>query len=103
MFLLPMLTCNMAVTIDAITQKAAAGIILEYDMVSIISRDDICLLINNKLGTNFIVNQLPVIFEPGDLLLIAHYVGPRLENGSTEFPPRAKIKWYLADFFKRYL
>lgn len=43
-------------------------------------------------------NRVTVSFKAGDTALIAQYRGPRLQEGATELPEGAEIKFYKVEF-----
>jgi len=45
------------------------------------------------LGLPVAFNRATVNLNPGDVLLVGQYQGPRLEEGATKLPDGAKIAW----------
>jgi len=43
-------------------------------------------------------NRLSIAVEYIDSILVAQYIGPRLEEGATMLPPEAIIKWFWVEY-----
>jgi hypothetical protein len=71
----------------------------ELPAISAIGHADVAEVLNNLLGLGgelrYKMNRISVALEPGDILVVGQYVGPRLPEGTTTLPEGAKIEWYL--------
>ena len=71
------------------------------DAVSIVGHADVAAVMSNLLGTDIPVNRVSVSLQPGDILYVGQYCGPRLPEGATKLPQGAKISWYRVDLYHR--
>jgi len=69
------------------------------DAVSIVGHADVAAVMSNLLGFAVPVNRVTVSLQPGDVLFVGQYVGPRLPEGATKLPDGAKIRWYRVDLY----
>ena len=68
---------------------------------SIVGHTDIAVVLSTLLGTDVPVNRASVSLQPGDVLFVGQYCGPRLPPGATKLPEGAVIKWYRVDLYHR--
>ena len=66
---------------------------------SIVGHTDVAAVLSDLLGINVPVNRVSVSLQPGDVLFVGQYCGPRLQEGATRLPPGAKIRWYRVDVY----
>src|SRR5690554_3182459 len=69
------------------------------DAVSIVGHADVAAVMSNLLGFAVPVNRVTVSLQPGDVLFVGQYCGPRLPEGATKPPQGAKISWYRVDLY----
>ena len=63
------------------------------DWISIVGHADTAALIENLLERKVKFNRATVALESGDTVLVAQYIGPRLQEGMTQLPEGASIKF----------
>lgn len=88
---------------EPITQDTARRIAQSYanELESVVGHEDIARIISEQLGVTMPVNRVEVKLhpdtgtEPGDVVLIAQYSGPRLPAGATSLPEGATIEYWL--------
>lgn len=71
------------------------------DFVSIVGHADVAAVMSTLLNTDIPVNRVSVSLQPGDILYVGQYCGPRLPEGATKLPQGAKIRWYRVDLYHR--
>jgi len=71
------------------------------DVCSIVGHADVAAVMSNLLGFAVPVNRVSVSLQPGDILYVGQYIGPRLPEGTTKLPQGAKISWYRVDLYQR--
>jgi len=81
--------------IKPISTAEASTILKSTKFTSAIGHADIANILTNILGVNVTPNRITLNINPGDTLIIAQYIGPRLPEGTTELPVNATIKFYL--------
>lgn len=66
------------------------------EVVSVVGHADTAAVLSGLLGRNLPVNRVSLKFtdEPGEVLIVGQYVGPRLPEGATELPQGATIEWW---------
>src|SRR5690554_7912814 len=69
------------------------------DVCSIVGHADVAAVLSDLLGYEVPVNRATVSLQPGDVLFVGQYCGPRLPEGATKLPSGAKIKWYRVDIY----
>ena len=57
------------------------------------------IIISNAFSLSILVrpvvaNRVNVKLEPGVLILVGQYIGPRLPKGATTLPEGASIEWW---------
>jgi len=71
------------------------------NFVSIVGHADVAAVLSDLLGIDVPVNRVSVSLQPGDVLFVGQYCGPRLPEGAKKLPEGAKIKWYRVDLYHR--
>src|SRR5690554_4853249 len=71
------------------------------DVISIVGHADVAAVMSTLLDTDIPVNRVSVSLQPGDVLFVGQYCGPRLPEGATKLPEGAKISWYRVDLYQR--
>lgn len=64
------------------------------NFVSIVGHENTAKMLSALLGAEVAFNRQTVTLAPGDGLLVAQYVGPRLPEGATELPIGARVEWW---------
>lgn len=78
------------------TQEYAAILCNNPDTLLEIGHASTASLVQNMLNLDReCFNRSNLKLESGDILVLAQYSGPRLEEGCTELPEGAKITWVL--------
>ena len=62
---------------------------------SVIGHPTTAAILSNLFSEEIKTNRISVTLKPGDVLYVAQYSGPRLEEGSTELPEGAKFRWLV--------
>jgi hypothetical protein len=91
-FSISMLPLEGVVVFDKLKQEEAISY-LHRDMESYIGHQDTANLLSNILGLEVPVNRASLTIFPGEDIVIAQYIGPRLPEGTTVLPDDAKIQW----------
>lgn len=81
------------------TPIAYAKSFLKHNHISCIGHEDTVNILSALLGTTVPFNRQTVMLVPGDELLVAQYVGPRLPEGTKVLPEGARIKFLLVSLF----
>jgi hypothetical protein len=68
---------------------------LVEDFISTVGHEGTAKLFSSILDTEIKTNRVSLEIQPGDLLIVGQYSGPRLEEGAMSLPEGAKIKWML--------
>jgi hypothetical protein len=76
-----------------ITTEKAREMVTRREPVSYVGHADVARIISVQLGTEIKANRVNVELRPGDVVLLAQYVGPRLPEGATELPSGARIEF----------
>jgi hypothetical protein len=71
------------------------------EAISIVGHADVASVLSDLLGYKVPVNRVSVSLQPGDVLFVGQYCGPRLPEGATKLPQGAKISWYRVDLYQR--
>lgn len=67
------------------------------EWVSAVGHASTAAVFSDALGVTIPANRLTVQVQPGDLLIIGQYSGPRLEEGATTLPEGATIRWFSVE------
>lgn len=74
---------------------------LKQNHISCIGHEDTASILSALLGTPIPFNRQTVTLAPGDRLLVAQYVGPRLLEGTKALPLGARIKFLVVSLFSK--
>ena len=76
--------------------KEEAKELLKDGFENYIGHKDIANVVSNDLGIAVEMNEKRpnLVLQPGDLVVVAQYIGPRLPEGATELPPNARIEYF---------
>ena len=77
-----------------ISVKAVRPESIPSDIYSVVGHADTARVIGSILGQDVPVNREPYKVSPGDVLYVAQYIGPRLQEGATQLPEGAEIRFY---------
>lgn len=77
--------------LDGDPRQYLASIATTHDVVHAIGHRDIAQIVG------FPFRRESVEAEPGDILLICQYRGPRLPEGTVALPENATILWYVVE------
>lgn len=66
---------------------------IPVDVESAVGHPDTARVISNELGFTVEPNRVTVRLDKGDILFVAQYIGPRLQEGATTLPENATIKY----------
>ena len=64
------------------------------DAKSCIGHPDTANIVSSILGRKVETARVSVALNPGDILYVAQYIGPRLPEGCTKLPEGAEMKFY---------
>jgi len=78
-----------------VTVEKARELVSQREPISYVGHADMARVISVMLETDVIASRMNVELRPGDVVLLAQYVGPRLPEGATELPSGAKIQFIL--------
>lgn len=51
-------------------------------------------VVSDMIGITIPVNRDKTVLQPGDILIVTQYLGPRLPEGAVTLPPGAVIEFY---------
>ena len=77
-----------------ISVKAVRPESIPADIYSVIGHADTARVIGGLLGREIPANRVTYKAQPGDVLYVAQYTGPRLPEGATQLPEGAEIRFY---------
>ena len=96
---------NMLPDIDAgcikwlkLSKDEVANILSTNKFKSVVGHEDIANVISNDLGIKIAVNRETLKLTQEDELIVAQYIGPRLEPGTTKLPENARIEYFYIKF-----
>jgi hypothetical protein len=75
----------------------AAHEILAGGFESAVGHESTAALIAADLCLPVRADRQSIKINPGDKLVVAQYVGPRLPEGATELPPGARLDYFLVE------
>ena len=66
------------------------------EIVSVMGHADTAAVLSGLLERDLQVNRVSLKFtnEPGEVLIVGQYIGPRLPEGATTLPEGATIEWW---------
>lgn len=71
----------------------AARIELAGEVICAIGHDDTAAVVASELGQPVQAARVTVALVPGDVAVVAQYIGPRLAEGATSLPQGARLEW----------
>ncbi len=78
---------------DLSTDEARAALV-EHGFKSVVGHPSLAPVLKNLLGLDVEFNRESITLTPKDILIVAQYRGPRLEEGATDLPEGAVIRFY---------
>lgn len=81
--------------IQAVSLEHAAELAGSQGPVSAVGHVPTAAIFERQLGIPVPMNRATVALQAGDRVLVGQYSGPRLEEGTTELPEGAAIKWIV--------
>ena len=73
-------------------------ILMKEQFVSAIGHQDLANILTDMWELDIPYNRISLKLSTGDTCLIAQYVGPRLEEGTTTLPDGATIQFAIVEF-----
>lgn len=96
--MLPPGAARAAMRIRRISVEEASCLLKKEECESYIGHHDLCAILSGSLGTEVRVNRGNFVAKSGDTIVVAQYVGPRLQEGATMLPSGARIEFFLVEF-----
>ena len=69
---------------------------------SVVGHEDTAAVFSSELGVEIPFNRESVSLQQGDVILVGQYIGPRLNEGVTQLPEGATIKWILVSIIESF-
>jgi len=79
------------IDVSPLTAEEVAALPLE----SAIGHADTAKVVGDLLGIDLLANRVNISLNPGDNMVVAQYIGPRLQEGATQLPDGARIEFRL--------
>ena len=102
MFLLNAFSINMlqdfpaTVKVEEISKEYAQEQLLEVEVSNLIGHPDTDRVVRKELDIGLPEGKRETVkLFSGEWAVVAQYIGPRLEEGATQLPEDAKIKYFL--------
>ena len=76
-------------------KPVSAGMVARFPLKSGIGHADTAGIVSAILGRDILPNRANIDIAPGDAVIVAQYLGPRLPEGATVLPEGAAIKFAL--------
>ena len=67
------------------------------DLYSVVGHPDTARVLSGILGHDVPFNRETYKVQPGDVLYVAQYSGPRLPEGATQLPEGSNIRFYKVE------
>jgi len=85
---------NVNVSIHSVSKERVRTAVLD-GAVSVIGHRDTAKIVENDLEVGVdLYNRSTIKLVKGDIVYIAQYIGPRLEEGVTTLPENARIEYF---------
>jgi hypothetical protein len=81
-----------------LSKEEAANILSTNKFKSVVGHEDIAKVISADLGIKIDANRETLKLTTRDELIVAQYIGPRLEPGTTKLPENARIEYFYIKF-----
>lgn len=82
-------------TQSELNEFEARELLMGGNFISVVGHADTAAVLSKVLHHEVKFNRASTKFEYGDHILVCQYIGPRLEEGATELPEGATIKFIL--------
>ena len=92
-FSLSMVDPNATIKVSPLTAEEVAALPLE----SAIGHADTAKVVGGLLGIDLPANRVNISLKPGEKMVVAQYIGPRLSEGATQLPVGARIEFRLVE------
>ncbi|MDD3906420.1 MAG: DUF1874 domain-containing protein [Candidatus Omnitrophica bacterium] len=93
-FSLLMVADRATITVSPLTADAVSQI---GPLESAIGHADTAFLAGKLIGRELPANRANIALNPGDKMVVAQYIGPRLPEGTKELPTGARIEFRLVE------
>lgn len=80
---------------DELSSDTVSQILKSRYFFSAIGHADLANVISEQLGVFVPAVRTSLQLQPNDWLIVAQYIGPRLEEGTTSLPEGAQIRYFL--------
>lgn len=90
-FSLNMVAPTATIKVSPLTAEEVAVLPLE----SAIGHADTARVVSGLLGIDLAPNRVSISLRPGEKMIVAQYIGPRLPEGATQLPSGARIEFRL--------
>jgi hypothetical protein len=92
-FSLNMVEGDVKVSVQKVDAETVINAINKTVVECVIGHTDTARVVGSILGVDIEPNRVTVKLNPGDILYVAQYVGPRLLEGATTLPSGARIEF----------
>ena len=92
-FSLSMIAPRAHIDVSPLTAEEVAVLPLE----SAIGHADTAKVVGGLIGVDLSANRANVFLKPGEKMVVAQYIGPRLPEGATQLPEGARIEFRLVE------
>jgi hypothetical protein len=72
-----------------------AALVANRNPVSYVGHKDMASVISKQLNKEIPCHRINISLRPGDRVILAQYIGPRLPEGATLLPEGARIDYFL--------
>lgn len=86
--------------IDRESERDGSDAIVGLIAQSCVGHADIAAVLSELVGVEVPTNRVSISLEPGDILVVGQYMGPRLPEGCKTLPADARIEWYIVSCLK---
>lgn len=92
-FSLNMIPATARIEVHPLTLQEAKERLGDGSYTCAIGHADTATIVSEALGQKVEADRLTVSLKDGGELIVAQYIGPRLEEGVTTLPDGARIEW----------
>jgi hypothetical protein len=92
-FSLSMVAPNATIKVSPLNVEEVAVL----PLVSAIGHADTAKVVSGLLGVDLPSNRVNISLNPGEKMIVAQYIGPRLPEGATQLPDGARIEFRLVE------
>jgi hypothetical protein len=100
-FSLNILAVDCLIDIASLSIDEVRRILDQSPWVSAIGHEDTAAIINNllELRREVTCNRVTITLKPGDIVIVAQYIGPRLPEGTTTLPEGSQISFKRVEVY----